>query len=216
MGSFISTLQWTDIDRMVKADIPEHSRDCSPDKLSLVSSHGMPSRTSSSASCMTADTLDTTRESSPDYRLEISIRDSANTPFSNDDKEKKRNSATEKTPIPADSPLFAQPPVNESIKQLKNFNRSLKKAQSFRAAREKIDKTQSRCSSVPDVPISGEWVTFIIKKTTLGRNGWKIMTENENMNLRVNREIIDLVTERIRDLQFSGEAVPDKMTLYIK
>ena len=36
--------------------------------------------------------------------------------------------------------LFPQPAVNESIKQLKNFNRSLKKAQSFRAAREKIDK----------------------------------------------------------------------------
>ena len=59
-------------------------------------------------------------------------------------------------------------------------------------------QSQSRCSSVPDVPIKGEWVTFIIKKTTLGRNGWKIMTENENMNLRMNREIIDMVTERIR------------------
>ena len=67
---------------MVKADIPEHSRDSSPDKVSnifhsdhdlmcvmqvsLVSSvSGMQSRTSSSASSLT---LDTTRDSSPDFR----------------------------------------------------------------------------------------------------------------------------------------------------
>jgi len=191
---------------MVKADIPETSRDSSPEKLSV---GGLTSRTSSSASSFT---VDTTRESSPDYRLEISIGDPvkgslvANNPV---------KTTAEKTPIPADSPLFSQqPPVTDSIKQLKNFNRSLKKAKSFRAAREKIDKVVSdRCASVP---IRQEWVTFLIKKSVIGRNGWKIMTENEEMNLRLNRETIEMVTEKIRDLQFSGEVVPDKMTIYIQ
>ena len=48
------------------------------------------------------------------------------------------------------------------------------------------------------VPIKAEWVTFLIRKSVVGRNGWKIMTENENMNLRVNRETIEMVTEKIR------------------
>ena len=52
-----------------------------------------------------------------------------------------------------------------------------------------------RCASVP---IRQEWVTFLIKKSLIGRNGWKIMTENEEMNLRLNRETIEMVTEKIR------------------
>merc|ERR1711963_59070 len=92
------------INKMVKADIPEHSRDSSPDKLSLVSSQGMPSRTNSSASSIT---VDTTRESSPDYRLEISIQDAPHQSLFSNNKEKKRNTS-DKTPIPADSPLFTQ------------------------------------------------------------------------------------------------------------
>ena len=36
--------------------------------------------------------------------------------------------------------------TNDSIKQLKNFNRTLKKARSFRAAREKIDKVMTSIS----------------------------------------------------------------------
>ena len=90
--------------------------------------------------------------------MEISIQDAPHQSMFSDIKEKKKNNC-DKTPIPANSPLFTQvlddyiptlssftfflfpqPAVNESIKQLKNFNRSLKKAQSFRAAREKIDK----------------------------------------------------------------------------
>ena len=58
------------------------------------------------------------------------------------------------------------------------------------------------CQVVSDrsasVPIRGEWVTFLIKKSVIGRNGWKIMTENEAMNLRLNRETIEMVTEKIR------------------
>ena len=54
------------------------------------------------------------------------------------------------------------------------------------------------CDRSASVPIRGEWVTFLIRKSVLGRSGWKIMTENENMNLRLNRETIEMVTEKIR------------------
>ena len=47
-------------------------------------------------------------------------------------------------------------------------------------------------------PVSGEWVTFVIRKSVTGRMGWKIMTENENMNFRVNRDTIENLTEKIR------------------
>ena len=59
----------------------------------------------------------------------------------------------------------------------------------------KYFQSESRCASVP---IRGEWVTFLIRKSLTGRSGWRIMTENENMNLRVNRETIEMVTEKIR------------------
>ena len=70
--------------KMVKADIPETSRDSSPEKVtyffSLFFCHnyfaqlsvgGLTSRTSSSASSFT---VDTTRESSPDYRYRVFIK----------------------------------------------------------------------------------------------------------------------------------------------
>ena len=47
-------------------------------------------------------------------------------------------------------------------------------------------------------PVSGEWVTFIIRKSVAGRNGWKIMTENENLNFRVNKDSVNILTEKIR------------------
>ena len=47
-------------------------------------------------------------------------------------------------------------------------------------------------------PVRGEWVTFVIRKSLTGRMGWKIMTDNEDMNLRLNKDTIEMVTEKIR------------------
>ena len=47
-------------------------------------------------------------------------------------------------------------------------------------------------------PVSGEWVTFIIRKSLAGRTGWKIMTENEKLNFRVNKDTVNILTEKIR------------------
>ena len=41
-------------------------------------------------------------------------------------------------------------------------------------------------------------ISFKVKKSKLGRTGWKIMPEDETMNLRINKKILDEVLDRIR------------------
>ena len=41
-------------------------------------------------------------------------------------------------------------------------------------------------------------ITFKVKKSKLGRTGWKIMPEDETLNLKINRNILNDVLERIR------------------
>ena len=41
-------------------------------------------------------------------------------------------------------------------------------------------------------------ITFKVKKSKVGRTGWKIMPEDETLNLRINRNILSDVLERIR------------------
>ena len=41
-------------------------------------------------------------------------------------------------------------------------------------------------------------ISFKVKKSKLGRTGWKIMPEDETMNLKINKKILDEVLERIR------------------
>ena len=50
----------------------------------------------------------------------------------------------------------------------------------------------------PESALSGQEVTFLIAKTMSGRIGWKIMPEDENINIRMNREGVDQVMQRIR------------------
>ena len=44
----------------------------------------------------------------------------------------------------------------------------------------------------------GQEVSFTIKKSLSGRVGWKIMPEEENLNLRVNASVLEQVMNRIR------------------
>lgn len=58
-------------------------------------------------------------------------------------------------------------------------------------------------------------ITFTIRKSKFGRVGWKVMPE-EGCNLKkLNAEIIERVMSRIRDMEFSGKPIPDKMTVPI-
>ena len=65
---------------------------------------------------------------------------------------------------------------------------------SFRAGREKVER------KVADVgtDMRGQEVTFLIRKSTSGRIGWKIMPEDETLILRMNCGCVEQVMQRIR------------------
>ena len=46
--------------------------------------------------------------------------------------------------------------------------------------------------------LTGKEVTFLIKKSLSGRIGWKIMPEDDNLNLKINATILEQVMARIR------------------
>ena len=45
---------------------------------------------------------------------------------------------------------------------------------------------------------SGDSVTFLIKKHKFGKEGLKIMPEDENLNLKINGHILEQAVETIR------------------
>ncbi|XP_023337850.1 uncharacterized protein LOC111708643 [Eurytemora carolleeae] len=154
-----------------------------------------------------------TRESSPDYRLEImSVCTSASLSPIPPLSPSPPDSPSRKTPVSADSPLLSKAPTDPARRRLKSFTKTLRRARSFRASREKSVDTVG-CDILN---LSGQEVTFIIKKSVSGRIGWKIMPVDENLNLRMNANVLEQVMNRIRDLQFSGQVVPDKMSLLIQ
>merc|ERR1719430_1928928 len=112
-----------------------------------------------------------------------------------------------KTPVPSDSPLLKKIPKDPILKRIRSFNKSLKKAHSFRMSREKSTEPVKEIIE-PEAPVAGQEVTFKIKKSTLGRIGWRIMPEDDSLNMKMNQEILNQVLEKIRDMQYSGQVVP--------
>merc|ERR1711936_434861 len=163
-----------------------------------------------------ASTSLSTRESSPESRLEImSISTSSGScvsplpPFGCTPPD----SPLRKTPIPPDSALFSKPAPDATRQRVKSFTRSLRKARSFRATREKSAQPPQEAAILD---LTGKEVTFLIKKSLSGRVGWKIMPEDDNLNLKINATILEQVMSRIRDMQFSGEVIPAKMSIVIQ
>ena len=50
----------------------------------------------------------------------------------------------------------------------------------------------------PGSDLTGQEVTFLLAKTLSGRMGWKIMTEDEELSLRINGKGVEQVMRRIR------------------
>ena len=48
------------------------------------------------------------------------------------------------------------------------------------------------------VMILNNEISFKVRKSKLGRTGWKIMPEDETLNLKINKKILDSVLDRIR------------------
>ena len=93
-----------------------------------------------------------------------------------------------------------------------------------------------QAATEPAPSLSGQSVSVIIKQYLPGKGGWKIMPEDQNIDLRTNHEVVEQVLARLRcslvilghvvlclcvvhvfrDLQYSGEVIPDKMTLVMQ
>ena len=115
-----------------------------------------------------------------------------------------------RTPVPSDSPLLSKVRPDPILKRIRSFNKSLKKASSFRQSREKVKNILDGINSIQvdyfkvkqisetPIPIIKKEVTFKVKKSTVGRTGWKIMPEDESLNLKMNKDIMDQVLDKIR------------------
>jgi len=167
-------------------------------------------------SVSTRESTASTRDSSPDYRLEVMSMCTSSSisplpptfPLS----PTPPDSPVRKTPISADSPLLSKAPTDPARKRVRSFTKNLRRARSFRASREKsVDKV-----NYEEVDLRGQEVTFLIKKSLSGRIGWKIMPEEEELNLKINPAVLQQVMDQIRDLQFSGQVIPDKISLKIE
>jgi len=123
--------------------------------------------------------------------------------------------ARNRTPVPADSPLLTKVRQDPILKRFRSFNRSLKKASSFRQARDRAaDLLGKRITPSPKLPPKRE-VTFRVKKTATGRSGWKIMPEDESLSLKINKDVLNQCLDRLKEMQYSGEAIPDKITITV-
>lgn len=122
-----------------------------------------------------------------------------------------------RTPVPQDSPLLQKAvPQDPILKRIRSFNKSLKKAQSFRLTRAKSKSVEKILEPEVEETFSGREISFKVKKTMMGRIGWRIMPEDDSLNLKMNKDILNQVLESIKDMQYCGQTVPDKITVKLQ
>jgi len=125
--------------------------------------------------------------------------------------------AVTRTPVPQDSPLLQKAvPQDPILKRIRSFNKSLKKAQSFRLTRAKSKSVEKIVEPEVEESFSGREISFKVKKAMMGRIGWRIMPEDDSLNLKMNKDILNQVLERIKDMQYCGQTVPDKITVKLQ
>jgi type IV secretory pathway VirB10-like protein len=125
--------------------------------------------------------------------------------------------AVTRTPVPQDSPLLQKAvPQDPILKRIRSFNKSLKKAQSFRLTRAKSKSVEKILEPEVEETFSGREISFKVKKTMMGRIGWRIMPEDDSLNLKMNKDILNQVLESIKDMQYCGQTVPDKITVKLQ
>lgn len=127
------------------------------------------------------------------------------------------------SPLPPGSPLLSPHPISPALKRARSFNKELRRARSFRALREKScsrngSLANSRCGSpepeiqtINNIHVPQE-VSFSIKRTLGTRKGWKIMPEDGHA---LEGEALIKVVNMIKDIEFQGFAVPERITIKI-
>ena len=72
--------------------------------------------------------------------------------------------------------------------------------------------TPARCGTPSK---SGLEMSFSIKPSVGGRKGWKIMPANKDGLEETDPEILQRVIDMIHEMEFSGRAVPEQITLKV-
>ena len=63
----------------------------------------------------------------------------------------------------------------------------------------------------------GDEVTFRVRRSLFGRHGWIVMSTDDSHDLKqLNDVIMHKLSDKIRDMEFSGKEVPNEITIKIK
>jgi len=62
----------------------------------------------------------------------------------------------------------------------------------------------------------GDTVSFLIKKSKFGKEGWKIMPEDGSFDLKTNGHILEQAVETVRHMLYAGHDIPNKISLIIQ
>jgi len=124
--------------------------------------------------------------------------------------------AVSHSPIRPDSPLLCPHTLSPALMRARSFNKDLRRAASFRAARDRqsLSRNNSPATSrntSPEPPKSQE-VSFRVKKAQGMRKGWKIMVDDGEM---MDGSALKTVVSMIKDMEYQGFAVPDRITVKV-
>jgi len=124
--------------------------------------------------------------------------------------------AVSRSPIRPDSPLLCPHKLSPALSRARSFNKDLRRAASFRAARERESQSRNNspaCSrnTSPERAEKQE-ISFQVKKALGLRKGWKIMADDGEI---INGAALKTVVSMIKDMECQGCAVPDRITVKV-
>jgi len=169
----------------------------------------------------------TSKQSTPDIRLEFYDIDELSplstpagsrspSPYELMPKSPSRSPSPRPTssPVPLSSPLLSPHTPSPALKRVKSFNKELRRARSFRAARERSSSRQSSAvnSRNPSPCREDKEVSFSIKRALGSRKGWKIMADDGHS---FDGSALKTVVSMIKDMEFQGFAVPERISVKI-
>jgi len=124
--------------------------------------------------------------------------------------------AVSRSPIRPDSPLLCPHKLSPALSRARSFNKDLRRAASFRAAREResLSRNNSPAGSRNTSPerLAKREISFQVKKALGLRKGWKIIADDTEM---MDGAALKTVVSMIKDMEYQGCAVPDRITVKI-
>merc|ERR1711997_649742 len=129
------------------------------------------------------------------------------------------NLVSNKSPLPPDSPLLRpSTPQSPGSRRAREIQREARRARNFRDSLERSGSrsrggTPARCSTPTTkttTSIPGE-MSFSVKPNLGTRKGWKIMPESGEPDPEMLQRVIDMIHE----MEFSGRAIPERITLKV-